>query len=253
MARSVINSARTALSRKRVALRDYGFSLEGNTTNGRVDLPNLSICTNVAYTICFWVATKGKTSGSITNMNVFTEGELLGTNQNMQIYFDDSNVRRVRWRLQDRVNTTISMSTGNALTTGFYHIVCVQNSTTARYIYVNGILSGSNGSTMNITSVTNSTLFAQINSGSYIQFGDFRVNDVQFYNTNLSSIQISGLYYDNIIPSGLVARYLCNEGSGTTLTDSVSGNNGTIQNCTWSTLVPLKSRTAIPSGRTLSS
>lgn len=72
------------------------------------------------------------------------------------------------------------------------------------------------------------------------------------WNRTLSAAEISALYYAGTIPSsGLVCKYLLNEGSGTTAIDtSGSGNNGTIVGGTYTSYAPLKTRSAA-SARTL--
>ena len=70
----------------------------------------------------------------------------------------------------------------------------------------------------------------------------------------MTSAQAALLASSNVIPTGptLTHAYLHAEGSGSTLTDSVGGANGTIGTGTWSTNVPTLLRTSA-SARTTAS
>lgn len=86
--------------------------------------------------------------------------------------------------------------------------------------------------------------------------GNFFMSRFRVWNggTAMTSAQAALLASSNVIPTGptLTHAYLHTEGSGSTLTDSVGGANGTIGTGTWSTNVPTLSRTSA-SARTTAS
>lgn len=96
---------------------------------------------------------------------------------------------------------------------------------------------------------TNAISLGALNSGSSAHRG--KLLDVQYYGKILSQAEINQIYYSGIPASGIVARWPCNEGSGTTLIDLINGANATINGGTagYSTDIPLTSRSAA-TGRT---
>jgi hypothetical protein len=57
---------------------------------------------------------------------------------------------------------------------------------------------------------------------------------IQVWNLALSDAQITDLYHRGIVPDGRVAQYSLDEGSGSTVSDSVGGHgNGTVVGGTW--------------------
>ena len=60
------------------------------------------------------------------------------------------------------------------------------------------------------------------------------IGPIWIWNRPLSASEVSALFSSGIVPqSGLVAQYLMNEGTGTTIHDSVGKHNGTINGATW--------------------
>lgn len=241
MSRTVITAARTALGRRRLAFRPFTSAIRGDGTAGMVDLPDLSICENAAYSIAFWANCYSKTT--ISNFYVAVcEGNIAVGQQNFQIYFDDSfsgqGRRRVRWRMQDTVNTIVNAAptdTGK-IQQGWQHVVCVKESSTSHKIYINGTLESTTTGTVSFTNVSVTRLLSSNNGGAGTQFGKLDMNEVLFYNVALDLTQVQDLYFDDKIPTtGLVAKYMCTDGSGTTVTESVSGQNGTFTSPSWTT------------------
>jgi hypothetical protein len=57
---------------------------------------------------------------------------------------------------------------------------------------------------------------------------------VQIWNQALDAPTVGALYHDGIVPDGLIAQYSLDEGSGTTVSDSVGGHDdGTVVGGTW--------------------
>ena len=87
-------------------------------------------------------------------------------------------------------------------------------------------------------------------AGALIQPVGGYMKDVLFFNGALSAAEVSKLYYYNIRPSSLVASYLMEEGTGSTVADGTGSNTLTATGITWSTTVlPTRARTAISTPR----
>ena len=90
----------------------------------------------------------------------------------------------------------------------------------------------------------------RLTSGTLTQPLQGYMKDVLFFNGALSAAEVSKLYYYNIRPSSLVASYLMEEGSGTSIADGTGSNTLTATSITWSnTQLPTKARTAISTPR----
>lgn len=117
-------------------------------------------------------------------------------------------------------------------------------------VYVNGKLAGSKAFDNNNTNnFGNLVLYvmARNNTSNYTGGNICEVRFVKDY--AWTATDVLNDYLNNIVPASgtTVALWLCNEGSGTTLTDS-SGNGRTItllNTPTWSTDSPMKARTAV--------
>jgi hypothetical protein len=73
--------------------------------------------------------------------------------------------------------------------------------------------------------------------GTRIQFFNGDLDEIMFFNTTLTAADVLYLYQRRLVSSagtaGLVSWWKFNEGSGTTATDSVDSNPGTISGCTY--------------------
>lgn len=113
----------------------------------------------------------------------------------------------------------------------WYHVVGTWDGSDFR-IYLNG---GTDGNTTTTgTHVASATLFS---IGSYRGTGNWfngKIDDVRIWNRALSLEEITDCYIGTAPRNGLVAEWLMNEGSGSTIYDtSVNSNNGTITGATW--------------------
>lgn len=74
-----------------------------------------------------------------------------------------------------------------------------------------------------------------------------KLDEIMSWNRALTSEEVSNLYRNVRTPTnGLTLRYLLDEGSGPTATDSSgNGNNGAITNATYTTDVPMKTRPTV--------
>lgn len=110
-------------------------------------------------------------------------------------------------------------------------------------LYINGVKVAQTALTGAIRQDNNQVTIGSFASGSTI-FGGL-LDELSVWTVALSDTQIAMLYDHGIFPpTGLLARYDMDEGTGTTLTDRTgNGYNGTINGGTWSSDVAAAPRT----------
>jgi hypothetical protein len=109
-------------------------------------------------------------------------------------------------------------------------------STGAAAIYINGVLDNSTTHAGgNITYGTTDSFY--LGNSSVNEFHNGRMDEPRVYNRALSATEILNLYTGNEPDTtGLVSKWLFDEGSGTSATDSATGGNtGTISGATYVT------------------
>ncbi len=119
--------------------------------------------------------------------------------------------------------------------TDWHHLVATYDGQTIK-IYVDAVLLVSKNTSGNLKS---STSPVYIGSENPINYFDGSVDEVAVYSKALSQDEISLLYANTPDPGtgedALVSWWKFNENSGTTVTDSKGGNNGTIHGAQWVT------------------
>lgn len=113
-------------------------------------------------------------------------------------------------------------------------------------MYVDGVSLGTPADfAVPINAGTASALFmgkGQTTGNVDIQFFYGMMKDWRAFNGALTATEIANLYYRNAVPSSCVDEWLMEEGTGTSVADSVGSNNLTGTSITWSANVPLKNR-----------
>lgn len=126
----------------------------------------------------------------------------------------------------------------------WYHGVFTWNGTDAA-LYINGISQAA--TTPSPSSSVGGALGIGRRGDAATQLFQGSLAEVCLWNRALSTAEVEALYYTGAIPSsGLVGKYLLNEGSGATALDTSGlGNNGTITGGTYTSYAPLKTRAAV--------
>jgi hypothetical protein len=94
---------------------------------------------------------------------------------------------------------------------------------------------------------TGAVSIGNVGSGSTSYAFNGLIDEVKVFNRKLTSDEVAISYYSGIEPHPADAEYLFNEGSGTVALDSSgNGNDGTITGATYTSDVPMKERTAVP-------
>lgn len=140
-------------------------------------------------------------------------------------------------------NTLPLVSDARFLSDTWTHFAIGGNNTTnltAGLLYLNGELAYQHAVTAKwLTSAANLYL-GRWDSGTYPYLG--WIGDIRVWNRRLTPAEVLAVYNNQDVTSGLVERWPLTESSGSTITGTVGGNNGTI------TGTPVWGGTAIPYG-----
>lgn len=208
---------------------DYGanaYSLEFDGANDYIDLSsNVSI--SGAFSISMWVYPDDIAGyiilGSTSTDNIFVYANSSGTLQ-----------------IRGGTGFTTNVVSSTNLTAGSWQHVVITRDGGLNYTFYRNKTSNAVTGT---TSTDSDIAFNRIGANSTIQFGTFdgKMDDLAFYNKELSASEVASIYDNNLHASGLVAFYRFEDGSGTSLSDVVGSNDGTLTNfpaSPWSTNTP---------------
>ena len=141
------------------------------------------------------------------------------------------------------VDGVAALSTTVLTTNTWYHIVGVFTSDSSRTIYVNGVSENTNTTVQSAMTGLDYTSFGYISWTTNIQFFNGNIDEVGFFNTNLTAAQITEIY-NNGKPKDLKKHSMVNnlvsyfrmgdkstwDGTNWTLVDQKGTNNGTSVN-----------------------
>ena len=230
---------------RRVSTRNILSSLAFNGSTGGVSMgDNFNKERTDAFSISAWVRPTSYTSSRmvVSKMDsVGTRGYFVRLGTNGAIVFDLRN---------DNVANKISVTTGvvsNAVPLNKWSFITAtydgSSDVSGVKAYVNGVnvslTTASNGLTGTIIT-TDHFCIGSFSSGHVHTFGG-DITDVRLHNAVLTPTQAADLYYDNVATS-VEAYWPMTDGSGSTLTATTGGVNGTISTATWSTNTPSKRR-----------
>lgn len=226
----------------RILLRDWQYVMQTDgSTNGKVDFGTHASYLLNTGALSFWIK-KASGSGNQGGVELYVSG-----NDRITIYHVGNAitcgfVRGGSVILNSGVTLTNYLSQWN-------HILITWDSTSA-LLFHNGntsaSLTSSGDRTMNFPSNPQLQIGTSL-SGSFNI--DARFGDLAICNAKLAGTDAANIYYRNLLPSSLVARWRFTDGSGNVSLSSGSGNSGTKgSGATWITETPFKLRTA-KSGR----
>jgi len=208
---------------------DYGanaYSLEFDGANDYIDLSsNVSI--SGAFSISMWVYPDDIAGylilGSTSTDNIF-------------VYANSSGTLQIRGGTGFTTNV---VSTTNLTAGSWQHVVITRDGGLNYTFYRNKTSNAVTG----VSTTDSDIAFDRIGANSTVQFGTFdgKMDDLAFYNKELSASEVASIYDNNLHASGLVAFYRFEDGSGTSLSDVVGSNDGTLTNfpaSPWSTNTP---------------
>lgn len=111
-------------------------------------------------------------------------------------------------------------------------------------LYMNAVLNSSADVTNGAPVAGSTNLFIGGRSANDRGFHGY-IDEVRIFDKVLSANEISALYFNNKVPTGCVAEYLFNEGSGSLALDTVGNHHGTITGASYTTKKVFSARTTV--------
>ena len=180
-----------------------GNAFTFNGTTGYVSLPNNSLNSLTGdFSVSTWVNLTSLTTRQCILSNYMTTGVSATDIKGFRIYYGasaTSNIGGIRVDIGDGVNNVVTLLTNNYLTSNaWYHIAVTRKSSTGTNIYINGVLSTSNSSTVNpaYTTAYPRLGVAQYDSNLfdwYISNGS-KIDSTTIWNKVLTDDEITQLY-----------------------------------------------------------
>ena len=221
-----------------------GDEVSANSANRQyVSIPSIDLSGTNAVTVALWANRTYSTVGghvlfeATKNFNHSTTGFVFLP--------DDDTCQGIQAALHGDVGYTANCYSQPS--SGIWHYLALvfdksQTGGNAVAFYVDGVLqtpSWSVSASTNTNSFGNDPIYL-FSRGGTSQFGSGTMDDLRIYKGALTAAQVQQVYKgaksELYSPSGLVAAYSFNEGSGSTVADaSGNGNTGTISNATWTT------------------
>ena len=197
---------------------DYGandYSLEFDGTNDYINL-NSNVSISGAFSISMWVYPDDIAGylmlGSTSTNNIF-------------LYANNSGTLSFRGGtgFTDNVVSSTNLTAGS-----WQHVVITRDGGFNYTFYRNKTSNAVTG----VSTTDSDIAFDRIGANSTVQFGTFdgKMDELAFYNKELSAAEVASIYDNNLHASGLVAFYRFEDGSGTSLSDVVGSNDGTLTN-----------------------
>lgn len=233
MARTLINGLRTRVTTRQL-IRDFGACLNFDGSNTLVTISNTATLNQSVFSVAAWV--KATTFGAATHLsNIFSKE---GANSGYTLRAGLGQAQFVVGNGSTNAAATDPVATMRIGT--WYHLTGTFDGSTIT-IYLNAVnkanqaLVGYSASSANIMIGENPTFPPRKWSGL--------IDEPIYCNTALSQTEINNLYFTGKLPASAVSRWKCDEGSGTTVADSITSNPGILTSGTWSTDVFIKPRT----------
>ena len=210
-------------------------------TNDYVDISSESTFDLPNYlSVSFWVYRLGSTGFW---QPIITKGN--GGAANGGFFFALDNRTSGYVEFQIATNSSNILGKEAPLLPGWNHVVGTYDKneagTAKLKLYVNGREGGTYYPTGSVTTIglNNYTLKFGTHEGA-TTFAKILLDDVRIYNRALTAAEVQSIYRNSSSPPtlGLVCYFPLNEGTGTTVTDSIGGLTGTLTNGpTWQTQV----------------
>ncbi|MEA3385523.1 MAG: LamG domain-containing protein, partial [Thermodesulfobacteriota bacterium] len=164
---------------------NIGEALDFNGTGDYVSLSSSSIKDNSAFSIGVWIKV---VTGGVIYSEGYSENRnwaiLLGSNAgSIRIIFKEKGV----WKGETKGTTLINDGQ-------WYYIVVAQTNKSYREIFVDGVLEGTNTTTIGDMSILDTYTIGALERTSVSSFFDGLIDDMKIYDYALSSDDILGLY-----------------------------------------------------------
>lgn len=214
--------------------------------DGSNDYININTAASIkgltSYSVSVWAKPKALVSGNVYSI-WFESINTDGTTARSRLFFENAsgsynnvaNTVGVRFRASDGESATTFSAGANAVSVGlWYHIVFVFDSVNDSHkIYVNGRLRGtSTASVAGHDNTTPASVTIGVAGTSSSEWLNGAVDDLRIYNRALTDAEVQSIHRNSSSPptSGLIRYLPLDEGTGTTVTDSIGGLTGTLTN-----------------------
>lgn len=207
------------------ALAAKCVSLDG--INDHVVLPDSTIWDIGAgsFTFAMWVKVNARDTGG-TFLLHHQQGSGAG---GFELWFDSTNVYV---NVSDSANLLTAVC--SVPLSQWKHVTALRRGTAVE-LYIDGSLVGSTTSSRSMNDVAGVVNIGKWSASSAYDLNGI-VQDLRIYNAGLTAAQVAALARNQDVPTGLVARWKLDDGSGITADDSVGTADGTLVNGpTWST------------------
>lgn len=225
--------------------RNFGTALNFDGVDDQVVVTHASsinVGNNDSYSIACWV--RGSRTGDFSiSEKWYDNGAPVIDKYPWSLRTGGAGNRNCAFNIYDGTNNP-GVAFKNVLDGRWHFIVAVRDyGADVIRAYTDSVLS--NTTTDNTTGDVSTDRQITIGSRGAGQFFPGQIDKFRLFNKALTQAEITALYFQGTVPTGLIGEWLFNEGSGTTATDSsTSGNNGTITGATYTSDVRTKLRTA---------
>ena len=227
-----------AISDLRPLVRDFGTSLKFNGTSSYASLGTANPFSGSFY-VSMWVKWSGSTGGY----------------QTIIAKRDSYSASGLMFSMSIATNNTMNLDTATSFVPFAYkftvgrwtHMVWVHDKTAfTDVLYINGRSYSSNGISTMGTKITAAITIGATQSPPIDLFNGF-IDEVNIGTYAATAAQVAAMYKSSVYSFGTNWTHLkCDEGSGTTLTDSSgNGNAGTLVSTTYSSDVLMRPRIAV--------
>jgi len=236
--------------RKRFAVREQNNSIQFHGDSDDVSVPS-STTLNVGtgdFSMSFWM------KAIKTGANNFVMGKLTSTAvPGWDIYIGATG--RTVFKIYEGTSSSFATTDDSFDDSIWHHCVMTRSDNTVT-AYIDGIFKKTNSAMPTGVNLDNTkNLYFGSRNGTSNDFTG-ELTDIRFYKgLAMTQTQIQDLYLSNVDPQTPTAHWDFSDGSGTTLTDVIAGENGTLNNGAslnpvWTTDRPFAARSAITSART---
>ena len=261
--RTALSSSRTALSSARMVIRNFSNVLAYPGTAGNyADFGSATLFdSTLPFAVEMWINCESYFDAKTTVVHGILN---IKTDQGVPFVFFLQGSAGVIFKCgASSIFPTFAATGSNSdiikdiISKGWNQIVMVYNgadrtAASSYTFYFNGT-----AKTMGTTSVPSAT--SHLNTAGRLGAtfpGRFNICSLRIWNggSTMTANQVMALYRDNVLPTGptLIRNFPHTNGSGTTITETVSGQNGTITGTVpWNTSGPLRTRDKISTARGL--
>jgi hypothetical protein len=223
----ILNSTQTFNVLAEPISNQYALDFDGTNDHVKTNVPMISTPT---FTVESWIFPRSANYDRIIS-------NYAGANTNGHIIFDtydvNNNGKALRFNVYSGSNTLFTTTASNVLTLNTWNHVAATFENGVVKLYVNGVLKTT--ATAPFTTIAASSdpfVFGEDNTIGTLEYLNGKLDEIRFWTTARSITEISS-NMNNCLEgneSGLYAYFKFSEGTGTTLTDLVNNNVGTLTN-----------------------